>query len=439
MGYELFSISRLFFCGADIYMLNRFFSALFETRWKGKKRILASAVIIIMIYLINSFGSMLLNFVMVSLFCYLYAITLFKISLTNGLVYIIIYYATFAGGKEVSFELLYRLLSNISPYYIAPWFESGGIYFLLVEYIAGFLFLLFIEKFIKKINISNNNNFSWYLLILPVVSLMITSSFLYMDFPDSIIMQIFICGGAFLLFFANAAIFIILERYTAVLDKVKYAELSTVKREMENEHFQNILKINDHYQCFMHDINSYFSSFRILALSGESKKIVEIIDELKGKIREETIDVLYNGNPVLNAILLERVSRAKEKEIELNLFIEKFLKIDFVSDADLISMIGNLLDNALEATERCSRENRKVDVKLFMGTNYFLILHIENSFVVSAKRNGTQLISTKEDSSHHGLGIGIVMALAEKYGGTLHLEEKDEVFVTTLTLSAYRE
>jgi sensor histidine kinase regulating citrate/malate metabolism len=233
--------------------------------------------------------------------------------------------------------------------------------------------------------------------------------------------------------------FIILEKYTDVLNKVKYAEIITVKRDMENEYFQNILKINKHYQCFMHDINSYFNSFRQLAVTGENNKIIEIIDELKGKIDKETTGVIYCDSPVLNAVLLERISKAKECGIDLNIFVEKFIKTDFLSDADIISMFGNLLDNALEASLKCDTGNKKVNVKLFMGTNFFLIFHIENTFSVSAKRDGNRLLSTKDDEKTHGLGIGIVSNLAEKYGGSLTLEEKGDIFITTLAISTFTD
>ncbi|WP_394522296.1 sensor histidine kinase [Lacrimispora sp. JR3] len=438
MGNELLSVSRLLFCAADVYMLYRFFKAIFQQKWSGKKRVISSFVTVILIFLENAIGSVTLNFLTVPLFYYLYIMLSFKISLTNGIAYTIIYF-TFVGGREVLFELMYRFLSKVLPFYIPPWFTSGGVYFLFIEYVAGFFFLLYIEKFIKKLNVSNNNIISWYLLIVPILSLTISSSFLYMDFPEETLVQVLMCACAVLLYFTNAAIFIILEKYTDVMNKVKYAELITVKKDMENEHFQNILKINDHYRCFMHDINSYFNSFRMLAIDGENKKIVEIIDELKGKIQKETSSVIYSGSPVLNAILSERVSRAKEQNIDFSLFVEKFLKVDFISDADLISMFGNLLDNALEAAAKCDPNNRKVNVKVFMGTNYFLIFYIENSFAVSAKREGTNFLSTKADPKHHGLGLGIVRTLAEKYGGSLNLEEKGELFVTTLTISTFAE
>ena len=438
MNNDLFSISRLIFCGADVYMLCRFFKAIFPYKMFGRKRYIFGVIVTLIIFLENSIGSMRLNFITVPVFYYIYVMSLFKVSSTNGMAYTIIYYA-FVGGREVLFELLYRLLVNNLPIYIPPWFMSGGIYFLILEYFARFLFLLYIEKFIKKINISNNNVFSWYLLIVPILSLMISSSFLYIDFPKPISLQLFMFTGAVLLYFSNAAIFIILEKYTDMMNKIKYAELYSVKRDMENEHFQNILKLNDHYRCFMHDVHSYFNSFRLLALNGENLKIVEIIDELKGKLQKETNIEVYSSNPVFNAILSERITKAKEHDVQFTIFIEKNINLDFISDADMISMFGNLIDNALEAAEKCDIGKREVQIKLFMGTNYFLICHIKNSFVVNIKKAGDKILSTKEDSKHHGLGIGIVKSLAEKYGGSLNLVQKEDVFLTTLTISAFIE
>lgn len=435
MENDLLSISRIFFCGMDVYMLYRFFSAMF-TKKLEKKHVIISIATTGIIFFENSFGSIALNFFTMPLLYYAYVRTLFNISKSNSIAYTIIYFA-FAGSRELSFELLYRFLLRVLPVYISPWYASGGIYLLLIQYFASFLLLLFIEKFIKKLEIGVHNTFSWYLLIVPILSLMVSVSFLHIEFPESLITQIAMCGGSFSLFFTNVVIFIILARYTDAMNKIKYAELSNVKRHMEEEHLQNILKLNEDYQRYMHDIHTYFNSFRMLAASGENNKIVEIIDELKGEIQEKTSGVIYSGHPVLNAILSERVLTAKEKGIQLTIFVEKFLKVDFISDADMISMFGNLLDNALEAAGRCSPENRKVNIKIFKGNNYFLIFYIENSYAVAVKREGERFLSTKTNSKGHGLGIGIVANLAEKYGGTLNLEEKEDFFITTLAISTY--
>lgn len=253
MENDLLSISRLFFCGMDVYMLYRFFSAMFPKKFEGKKCAILSVAMTLIIFLVNSAGSVWLNLFVLPLLCCTYVVLLFRISLSNGIVYSFIYFATFAGSRELSFELLYRFLIGVLPFYIPPWYSSGGVYFLLIQYFASFLLLLFIEKFIKKLEVSTHNTFSWYLLIVPVLSLMVSVSFLYIEFPESLVTQIAMCSGAFLLFFTNVAIFIILARYTDVMNKIKYAELSTMKRDMEKDNFENILKINEHYQRYIHD------------------------------------------------------------------------------------------------------------------------------------------------------------------------------------------
>lgn len=438
MQNELFSVSRLFFCGADVYMIHRFFSALFQKKMGGKWNVLVSLLMTVVLFMENSLNSVALNYTAIPLLCCIYVLWLFNVSLYNAITYVIIYFS-FISGKELLFEFVYRLLSYTLPFYIPPWYTSGGVYFLLIEYIIAFLLLVYMERCINKLEIRGNNNFSWYLLIFPILSLVIPSCFLYIDFSNSLFMQLFVCGSVSLLYFTNIAIFIILERYTDAINKVKYAEFYKIKRGMENEHFENILRVNERYQCYMHDMQAYFNSLRILAINEENKKIVEVINELKGKIQEETNTVIYSECPVLNAILSERESKARDEGVEMSIFVEKFLKTDFISDADKISMFGNLLDNALEAAAKCSPGNRKVNVKLFMGTDYFLILYIENSYSVSAKRVGSRLLTTKESSGRHGLGVGIVMSLAEKYGGSLSLQEKGDIFATTLSISTCAE
>ena len=434
MENDLLSAYRLLFCGADVYMLHIFFAALFQEKWEKKKNFLFGLVLTVVMYIENSVGSILLNYITIPIFCYIYVDLLFHTSLKERLAYVIIWYS-FASGKEALFDCIYRLSLNFLPFYIPPWYTAGGIYILAVEYLFGFGFVLYMRRCLGKLKNRGGNIFYWYLFIFPVLSLIVPNCLLYKNFSDSSLMQILTCCSCIMLFFSNAAIFIILEKYADGMNQVKYAEFSIMKREMEKEHFETVLKLNDRYRCYMHDIKTYLNSLKILALNGEDKKIIDIINGLGGEIQAETGIVLYSGNPVLNAILSERDLKAKEERISLTIFAEKFLKTDFISDADMISMFGNLLDNALEAAVKCSPENRRVNVKLFMGTTYFLIFRVENSFVGEVRREGSRLLSVKKDSKHHGLGIGIVKNLAEKYGGALNLENTENVFVATLTIS----
>lgn len=439
MELEMLSFGRFVLCSIDIYMIYFFFKSMFSMRENMRLRLVYGFIAAASIFLINAFQNTVLNLMFVPIACFLYVLVGFKITFTQGIAYTIIYYAIFAGGREVAYELLFRLLSTFLPYEIPKWFTNGGFYFLIPEYLLSFLFLLIIGRSTRKLEIREEQEFAWYLLIMPVVSVFVLSSYLYIDFPESIYVQRLMCIGAFMLYFSNAAVFIILAKYTNILNTMKYEEMYMMKQAMEDEKFKNIVRLNERYRAYMHDIHSYLRHFRILIINGQQDKIVGIIDELEGKVEIETRDIVYSGNEVLNAILSEYKIKSQNQGIDMSVFVENFLKVDFIADTDMIAMFGNLLNNALEAAGKCESGHRKVDVKLFMGNQFMLVLHIENTFTVSAPREGERFLTTKKDVCCHGLGIGIVKKLAEKYGGDLTLEEKGDTFKASLIISSCPE
>lgn len=438
MMMDMLSLGRLALCAVDIYMIYRFLKTMFQFRTSKKLRCLLFLTAAFSMYLVNAFGKSGLNLLIIPALFLVFSLCTYEISVGQGIVYTIIYYAIFGGGREISYELLFRMLSNYLPFEIPQWFASGGIIFLLPEYLLSFLFLLLIERSTKKLEVRKNKELAWYLLIMPVSSFVVLCSFLYMDFPDSPLLQKLMCLGSFLLYFSNAAVFIILAKYTIIMNKVKFEELYLMKQSMEDEKFQSTARINERNRNYIHDIHKYFNTLRILAMNEENQKIVEFIDELEGKLKEEGSKPTYSNNRVLNSIMTEYIRRAQQEGIILTVFVDDYIKMDYILDSDMISIFGNLLDNALEAAGQCERGNKKVDMKLYMGNSHMLVFNVENSFIVTAPMEGTQRLTTKKDSQRHGLGIGIVEKLAEKYGGNLILEESDHIFKATLIISTQK-
>lgn len=431
----VFIMFRLIFCSLDVLMTYLFIKSMFKRKIDGIHLAISAAAVVIMVFIINSFASSALNLFAVPIFSFVFIMYTFKISLNNGIVYTIIFCVIFAGGREVAFEMLFQLIENLFSVSIAPWFTPAGIPFLLVEYFLSFLILLFVVRYTRKLAISEDKKLSASLLIAPVSSVLIWGCFLYMDYPENRLIQILMCSGAFMLYFSNIAIFMILGEVYALMNRAKDAEICLIKKDMETSHFQNIAKINERYKQYMHDLNKYMSSFRSLASDGDCQKIVDIIDEMEADIQRSTVDSTYTNNIVLNGILSERAFRAKEEGVEMSIFVEPALYTDFISDYDKISLFGNLLDNAIEAAAKCKAGEGKVEVKFFMRNGSLLILHIENSYVSGIRRAGGSLLSTKEDTVHHGLGIRIAKELAEKYEGSLELVEKGDRVTTLLTIS----
>lgn len=436
MEHNLILIMKFILCCFDVLMPCVFFQSMFKKRIKGIRFWCVFFFMVLATFVINSFRSSMVNFLFFPLVALGFSLITFRLSVRKGIVYTAIYYIVFCCGREMAFEMMYRLLSSVFPGLNIDFASLQGMGILLIEYILSFLFLLFVRRYTVRIEIGEDSRFDWYLLIMPVASILILFSFVYMDFPDSRAIQILMCGGAFLLYFSNAAVFVILAHFTQMMNENKVSAMSLLKMDMEKNNFEKIEKTNEVYRKYMHDVHQYFYQFRNLALKGENKSIVNIIDEWENGLKKEEKNTLYAGSPVLNSVLGEYANRAAMQKIDMDIFVEESISVDFIRDTDKISLFGNLLENAVEAAGRCEEDNRKIQVKLFMGNSYFLIFQIRNTWDRKLKKEGEFLHSTKKDADNHGLGIGIVREIAGRYGGELELEEQGEWFAATLMISS---
>lgn len=426
---------KLLLCALEIYMLDIFFGAMFLKRVSRKRRSVYFIAAVCIHTAINLAGIAALNFIGGFTLFFVFSMLMYKISVKKAFVYTSTYYVVFACGREMAFEMLYRFLTNSFPWMNKIFSLAGGSVVYIAESLLAFLFLLYLRKYMKKIEIGEDSRFDWYLMLIPIYSVFILLSFIYIDFPDEMHLQILMCCGAFFLYFFNAAAFIALARFRQVMKRMQIAELSLVKADMEKENFEKVKEANESYQKNIHDVRLLFYQFKRLALSEEDKMIIDLVDGWEENIERASENKLYTGDAIVNSLLSRCYDNAQEKKIDINIFVENGLDLSFIRDVDKISMFGNLLDNAIEAAEKCEEDNRKIKLKMFMGNNYFFILQIENTWTKKLRTNGRKLFSTKRNSASHGLGMKIVRELAQKYGGTLDWEEQGEWFITTLMIA----
>ena len=112
-----------------------------------------------------------------------------------------------------------------------------------------------IERPLKKLEIKKEQKFAWYLIVIPISTIIILSSFMYMEFPVGYLQQVLISVGGLLLYFSNAVIFFILEKYHAIMKQIEEDRLYKIKQEAEDENIQNIMELNEKYRCYMHDFH----------------------------------------------------------------------------------------------------------------------------------------------------------------------------------------
>ncbi|MCM1222348.1 MAG: ATP-binding protein, partial [Lachnospiraceae bacterium] len=145
-----------------------------------------------------------------------------------------------------------------------------------------------------------------------------------------------------------------------------------------------------------------------------------------------SVDMLVKtGNVMVDAILNSKLSVAERLHVRLNVkaVIPEGLPM---SDVELCAVLGNLLDNAVEACAALPEGERFIRVYIgkFKGQFY---LSVQNS-AGSVRKSGGIYLSTKGNGENHGYGIFRIDRLVKKYGGYVNRQNEQGVFATEIML-----
>ena len=163
---------------------------------------------------------------------------------------------------------------------------------------------------------------------------------------------------------------------------------------------------------------------------------IEIKDSLEEFLHclDKTKYELMTENIVANLVLADKKEVAESKGIHFSVKADIPENIE-IENVDICSVLGNILDNAIEACEKIEEKDKRfIIVKSMMKDGYWFI-KVENSFVVDLQKSGKNMLeTTKKDRSNHGLGTRIIKDIARKYDGEGIFEQKDDRFIVLVYL-----
>ena len=154
------------------------------------------------------------------------------------------------------------------------------------------------------------------------------------------------------------------------------------------------------------------------------------VDEIKEKIDEalEKYKWAYETkiceNKVVDAILLNKLTLAKEKNIPM--YIQAILPVELkMDDLDIVSLFSNLIDNAMEANESLPRESRFISVTSGVFANV-LYVAVENQKEKGKRIHFGSGHTSKEDVLYHGYGTKIIRRIVERYEGHIQVVDLED-------------
>lgn len=211
-----------------------------------------------------------------------------------------------------------------------------------------------------------------------------------------------------------------------LFDKLIAKRVASFENEIMQKYYAEVENMYSKMRGWRHDYRHHIQAMKVHAAHGEYEEIDKYLDMLDDDLTNvET--VIKTGNRMADAILNSKLSLATEREIKVKAEAQIPVSLN-VSELDLCIIIGNLLDNAIDACMELPAEERLIRIYMEMKGNY-LYLALTNTAGGAKKKS---FASTKGEG--HGFGISRVDAIVKKYGGYVTRASEDGAFSTEVLL-----
>ena len=205
--------------------------------------------------------------------------------------------------------------------------------------------------------------------------------------------------------------------------------IAAYQNDLITKHCDEVDNIYRTMRGWRHDYHNHIQA--MLALTDNPEELRKYLWMLNDDLT--TVDtVIKTGNVMVDAILNSKLSLIKTKKIAVN--AKATVPAEFnISEIDLCVIIGNLLDNAMEACLRQSESENRF-IRVYIGTlKQQLYICVTNSVGGEVKKVGKSYLSTK-DSDTHGFGLMRIDRLVDKYNGYVNRQDEPGAFATEVML-----
>ena len=213
--------------------------------------------------------------------------------------------------------------------------------------------------------------------------------------------------------------------------RIKMAENEHTKRQLAGYSNQlDVLKNSEEkVRGLRHDLKHHLNELMLLAERDESSEIKEYLKSMDSFMTYSR-EYVSSGNTDIDSLLNLMLDDAKRElgEVSCKVCIPSGLEIE---PFDLNVILGNLLDKAIRAAKQTKEKYLRVIISYKMG---MLLIHVENSYAGELIKKGGRYLSTKEDSTAHGMGLANVRCIVEKYDGDIETEDADHLFQVKVLL-----
>ncbi|MBP3521554.1 MAG: sensor histidine kinase [Oscillospiraceae bacterium] len=206
--------------------------------------------------------------------------------------------------------------------------------------------------------------------------------------------------------------------------------LAAYQRELIETHYQEVENMYRQTRGWRHDYRNHIQTMKAYAAQGDLEAIKKYLDMLDVDLN--TVDtVVKTGNSMADAILNSKISLAKARNIPVR--VDAHIPVQLkMSELDLCCIIGNLFDNAIEASMKLPEGERLIRVYMDMkGTQLYISF---TNFTAGGKLNKTGKVFRTSKGEGHGFGLVRIDAIVERLEGYLRRNSEEGAFTTEILI-----
>lgn len=311
-------------------------------------------------------------------------------------------------------------------------FKEGVVFNQLLGLITDlllFMCVLAAEKIVtsKKVTDLIIPEHSLALMLIPLISILLFAVLVFdKTSPYNIIFEMETLG----LLLINMVVFYlyngILKAYTYKIDKLMLEQ----KISMYANQLDTIMKTESKIRGLQHDMKHHIIQLELMAKQNGQSDIEEYLQNM-ADFMSNPEELVHTGNLDIDSVLNYMISKAKQVLKEVNVKVN--IPSDIASHFNINVIIGNLLENAIEAAVNTENKILDIDIHYKQGVLY---LDISNSYSNKVTVKKHRFLTSKEDDHKHGIGLDNVKKMVEEHNGVLQFCYDENMFRVKIMMYA---
>lgn len=322
------------------------------------------------------------------------------------------------------------LFSMILERNVSELITDRNIFRCLILFITKFLYFLATYAVLGIKNKLQNrlNLLEWIMIILIFLTTLIVGLFIFefaFQFKLSGIDHIFLNTAVISIVIINVITFYLFTMLNKRHNELLQFSKLQVQVAQQSKSLNDLKELSLEMRKIRHDMTKYLDITSNLIFSGKSEEALRYLEKIQTEKIDHTFHPITTSSDVINALLNTKFSYCKKHGIDFVYQITA--NVSTFSEMDLSVLLGNLLDNAIEAAEKCEQPFVKITI---CESKAYLVVIVTNSIAASVLKENPNFKTTKKDQLHHGLGLLTVKDIVAKYDGIFNIgEEGSSLFV----------